>query len=173
MPLNLLEHLSVKNPSLVNVLVQHFFGSISFTLCSIILTMQETESRSRESKDTKSSVITDTIENASNNFVFTNYKRFKNKLSSLKKPFKPSREAKLDRQTKSKLGDPISTCLLVLHSSRMAFVLALISVARMAATICGSIFILDSYYSTSPRQTEDGSPWYMLFSVQFSQSSQL
>lgn len=66
---------------------------------------------------------------------------FRNKLRSvLKKPATLSSSAKAERQKKSHLGDPVGTALLVLHSSMNTFGLALLCVARMAVSICGSIF---------------------------------
>lgn len=59
-------------------------------------------------------------------------------------------EEKWERQRQARLGEWRSNLLLVLHSSRVTFLLAVICVARMAVTICGSIFKSGFLYLDEP-----------------------
>lgn len=60
--------------------------------------------------------------------------------TKLRRPKKLSEAERETRRREAKLGDPRSTMLSVLHSSRLVFALAVLCVARAAVSICGSIF---------------------------------
>lgn len=66
--------------------------------------------------------------------------RLKGLRSMMQRPKEISDEEREARRREAKLGDARTTLLSVLHSSRVMFVLAVLCVARAAASVCGSIF---------------------------------